>query len=92
LNLYDNQVGSQGALHLANALQNNIVRAIFSLHHSNVFVQSLEILNLYNNSISDEGTEYIANALQMNRVSDDRLSIFSFLSFNIDTHNTQSWI
>ncbi|CAF4150431.1 unnamed protein product, partial [Adineta steineri] len=52
LNLYDSQIGDQGAQHLANALQIN---------------KTLTTFNLYNNEIGDQGAQHLANALQINK-------------------------
>ncbi len=98
LDLGSNRIGAQGAEHLANALQQNIVWLFTSLdllcnlfiHHS---PQTLTTLDLGSNRIGAQGAEHLANALQQNMVRlftllDFYATIHS--SFFTDTHNTWS--
>jgi len=73
LNLYNNQIGSQGAKDLAKALEDNKVYFFVSsyLSHLNtfsLFSQKLTTLNLADNQIGDIGAEHIAHALRFNTV------------------------
>jgi hypothetical protein len=98
LDLGSNRIGAQGAEHLANALQQNIVWLFTSLdllcnlfiHHS---PQTLTTLDLGSNRIGAQGAEHLVNALQQNIVRlftplDFYATIHS--SFSADTHNTWS--
>ena len=71
LALDDNQIGSQGAWHLAKALETNRVespfRLMINMSYSPIF-QSLAVFNLQRNRIGDEGAIYLANVLQRNSV------------------------
>jgi Ran GTPase-activating protein (RanGAP) involved in mRNA processing and transport len=51
LDLYDNEIGDEGAKHLAQTLQIN---------------RTLTTLHLYSNQIGAEGAEHLAEALQVN--------------------------
>jgi len=72
LNLFDNQIGNEGAQYFADVLQANKVRDIlylfitYLLHHS---IQTLTTLNLPSNDISDEGVQHLAKMLQNNTVN-----------------------
>jgi Ran GTPase-activating protein (RanGAP) involved in mRNA processing and transport len=82
LALVGNQIGAQGAEHLANALQKNKVTLFTPLNFlCNCafinFPQTLRTLKLYNNKIGAQGAEHLANALQQNKVT--LLTLFHFL-------------
>ena len=74
LNLTSNQIGSQGAKHLANALEHNSVIGtpplFFSFNYSlTIILQMLITLHLAVNQIGAQGTEHLANALKHNNVA-----------------------
>lgn len=72
LGLDGNQISSQGAWHLAKALETNRVKIFFSRHSHTVLLlhllQSLIILYLQMNRLHDEGAIHLAHALQINSV------------------------
>jgi hypothetical protein len=71
LSFRENQIGEQGAGHLAEALKINqvIVLCVFrSRSDSWSFTQTLIVLDLGKNEIEEEGAEHIAEALKINKV------------------------
>ena len=71
LYLSNNQIGSQGVQHIANALQTNKVNT--SLVNIYILIQpshqTLMELHLSNNLIDGQGSQYIINALETNKVN-----------------------
>lgn len=80
LNLGSNQIGDEGAHHIAAALRNNTVTMFnslfskFSLKYCDM--QAIQVLYLQWNRIGAVGARHIANTLQNNKV------IFLILSYN----------
>ena len=69
LDLYLNEIGAEGARHLADTLQINKVRLIsYPLIADFHLNQTLTTLLLIDNQIGNEGAQHLANALQTNRV------------------------
>ncbi len=67
-----NEIGLQGAKHLANALAQNQVTPLVLLYIEpfiHYFLQTLTTLVLFGNEIGAQGAEHLANALQQNRVT-----------------------
>jgi Ran GTPase-activating protein (RanGAP) involved in mRNA processing and transport len=72
LDLSGNEIGDQGANHLATALKNNMVNHIFYSFiplASVFFTQTLTQLRLYKNRIRDQGAIDLASALENNKVN-----------------------
>ena len=82
VDLYANEIGDQGAEHLANALQQNkvtrFILLFFLFNHSFTILQILITLNLEHDKIGDQGAEHLANALQQNKVTQFVLLFFLF--------------
>lgn len=77
LDLWNNDIGPQGAQDLAGALeQNKVALSQCFIHVFTVYTQALATLNLGMNQIGLQGAHALANALKINRVG---LS-FSFFS------------
>ncbi len=95
LDLRRNEIGAEGARHLAQALQNNTVRQVLfrstDIHHD-ISIQTLTTLDLQENNIGDEGVQNLAQALQNNAVRQlfFRSTVYSPWYFNTDTHHAQS--
>ena len=72
LNLERNEIGDEGAQHLARALKVNRVRLDFSTsrHSSAIFIshRHCTTLHLAVNEIGEEGAQHLASALQVNTV------------------------
>ena len=72
IDLGDNKIGTEGARHLASAIQMNTVRLDFfpSVLSSTIFafMQTLTTLHLPHNKIGAKGARHIGNALQVNLV------------------------
>jgi len=72
LNLESNTIGDKGAQAIAQALEKNQVREIFSffisIRHLFYLSQTLTTLHLESNKIGAEGAQAIALALQRNQV------------------------
>ena len=72
LNLGYNQLGAEGARHIACALRKNTVRIVLFFLFFNVIdillIQTLKELFLNNNSIGNVGAEYMADTLKENTV------------------------
>jgi hypothetical protein len=81
LSLSRNQIVAKGAEHLAQALENNMVRrGFFSLRiHHFVSIQTLTTLNLAGNEIGAKGAQHLAQALQINTV---RKVFFFFTTYS----------
>ncbi len=91
LNLYNNQIGPQGAQQLANALQRNQVKPLLfqvTLVFLQYFIQTLTTLSLEENQIGSQGAQHLANALQRNQVT--LITLDHSRTFLTDTCNTQS--
>ncbi len=86
LNLEMNEISTQGAEHLANALQQNVVRLLVPLDSYASISQTLTTLDLGGNEIGAQGAKHLANALQQNmvrvRTPLNFLCIYSFIFFN----------
>jgi Ran GTPase-activating protein (RanGAP) involved in mRNA processing and transport len=63
LSLKNNQIEDRGAQYLGDALQEDMVRQIYSLHFClmllSYFLQTLTELQLSGNQIGDKGAEYL---------------------------------
>ena len=72
LNLWNNQIESQGAEHLSNALIINRVTSVSSISQNIIIhislTQTLTTLNLEDNQIRDLGTKHLGKALRINKV------------------------
>ena len=94
-----NEIGAQGAEHLATALQQNKVTflshtTLHTTNHSSIS-QTLETLNLASNQIGAQGAEYIANGLQENEVTFFTSFDFPYnysLTIFTDTQNTEPYM
>jgi Ran GTPase-activating protein (RanGAP) involved in mRNA processing and transport len=84
LGLADNAIGAQGAQYLANVLQRNTVRQVFShrlyIHYYDL-TQTLTTLDLNWNKVGEKGVQYLANALQSNTVR----HFFVLISYKLST-------
>ena len=73
LDLRHDQIGDNGAQHLADAFRNNRVSLFLSyfssFHHIHFFTQALTTLDLGNNRIGDEGAQHLADALRNNTMT-----------------------
>jgi len=70
LHLSYNEIGHEGAKHIANALQCNkvIYFLLFATPSKRHFIQTLTTLYLSYNRIGDQGVKHLANALRENTV------------------------
>lgn len=94
LNLGNNQIGDEGAGHLANGLKTNTVGAIlhssFSLEPAAFIEQVLTTLKLYGNEIGPIGAQHLAVALKYNTVNIVMcLTLFISTILRTDTNCTQ---
>jgi Ran GTPase-activating protein (RanGAP) involved in mRNA processing and transport len=73
LNLSRNNIGDEGAKHLAEVLRNNKVihctSSSISFIYFHFHIQTITQLNLEFNRIGDEGAKYLAEVLRNNQVS-----------------------
>ena len=87
LNLYDNQIGAEGAQHLSDALLHNTVRQkhlfflslllLLSYPTAFYFIQTLTTLDLSFNQIRAEGAKHLSDALLHNTVRQKHLFFLS---------------
>jgi Ran GTPase-activating protein (RanGAP) involved in mRNA processing and transport len=97
LDLYLNEIGAEGARHLADALKINTVRSFFYPFITSASfsfkIQALTTLNLVDNNIGNQGAQYLANALEINRVRvlfDWINEIFTIFIKITDTYRAES--
>jgi Leucine Rich repeat len=78
LNIKHNQIGDNGAKHLADALKDNTVRfPTLSQIYFPILPQTLTTLVLADNQIGRNGAQYIADILRNNKV----ISVVNMLYF-----------
>jgi Ran GTPase-activating protein (RanGAP) involved in mRNA processing and transport len=90
LDLSDNEIGADGAQHLADALRNNTVTVILhssiSYMHLYFCTQTLTTLDLSDNEIGADGAQHLADALRNNTVTLILSSCISYSETSISEH------
>lgn len=89
LELYQNEIGDQGAEHLLDALKHNsVISSLLDVSHKSFIIhsliQTLTGLDLHQNQIGDQGAQHLADALKNNRV------IPSLLDFSKKFYNSSA--
>ncbi len=84
MHLSYNDIGRQGAAHIANALRCNkvIYFLLFATSSKRLFIQTLTTLYLSYNRIGDQGVQHLSNALRENTVID----LLFFLLYQANYH------